>query len=213
MAKSSESFKRGGARFKPQPRVLVLCEDSKSALNYLQDAARHFRSQAVVKVAHCGRTDPIGIVEEAIASRRNYEVTFCVIDRDSHESFDEALRRAREFRDSIKIIPSYPCYEFWLLLHFRFTRAPAVAVGVHSAGARMAAALRAEDGMAAYEKGSSHSVFHQLLGRLEVARGNATRAHAAALAELEMNPSTELHLLITELERLGEPVPVPVLGE
>ena len=205
MAKSSESFRRSGARFKPQPRVLVLCEDSKSALNYLHDAARHFRSHAVVKVAHCGRTDPIGIVEEAIGSRHNFEVTFCVIDRDSHESFDQALLRAQEFGGSIKVVPSYPCYEFWLLLHFRFTRSPITAVGAQSSGARMSAVLRSEEGMDDYDKGSSKSVFDDLLDRLPVARINAARVLVAALAEQELNPSTEFHVLIDVLEKLGLP--------
>lgn len=183
----------------------MLCEDTKSALNYLQDAARRFRSHAVVKIAHCGRTDPIGIVEEAIASRRNFDMTFCVIDRDSHESFDNALLRAAEFGDSITVLPSYPCYEYWLLLHYRFTRAPVASVGAQSAGTRMAAALRAEDGMAAYEKGSSNSIFDRLLDRLPIATVNAVRALDAATAEQEMNPSTKLHLLILEFQRLGVP--------
>ncbi len=190
----------------------MLCEDTKSALNYLQGAARHFRSHAVVKIAHCGRTDPIGIVEEAIASRRNFEFTFCVIDRDTHESFEDALLRAAEFGDTIKVLPSYPCYEYWLLLHYKFTRAPVASVGAQSAGTRMAAALRAEDGMAEYEKGSSNSVFDRLLDRLPAAKVNAARALDAAIAEQEMNPSTELHLLILEFERLGVPTRVAAPG-
>ena len=190
----------------------MLCEDSKSSLNYLQDAARHFRSHAVVKIAHCGRTDPIGIVEEAIASRRNFEITFCVIDRDSHESFEAALLRSAEFGDSIKVLPSYPCYEYWLLLHFRFTRAPVASVGAQSAGMRMAAELRAENAMAEYDKGSSESLFNVLLDRLPMARVNAARALDAAIAEQEMNPSTKLHLLLAEFEKLGVPIPVAVPG-
>ena len=190
----------------------MLCEDTKSALNYLQDAARHFRSHAVVKIAHCGRTDPVGIIVEAIASRRNFEVTYCVIDRDSHESFEDALLRASAFGDSIKVLPSYPCYEYWLLLHHRFTRAPVTSVGAQSAGTRMAAALRAEPGMAGYEKGSSNSVFDRLLDRLPIARINAARSLDAAIAEHEMNPSTELHLLISEFERLGVPTLVAAPG-
>ena len=109
MAKPAASFKRGVARFKPQPRVLVLCEDAKSALNYLVDAARHFRSYAVVKVAHCGKTDPIGIVEEAIRVRNSFDKIFCVIDRDSHESFEAALNRSHQFSKNVSIVRSYPC--------------------------------------------------------------------------------------------------------
>jgi hypothetical protein len=205
MAKSSHSFRRGGARFKPQPRVLILCEDSKSALSYLQDASRHFRSHVVVQIAHCGRTDPLGIVEEAIAQRKDFEVIYCVIDRDDHESFESAMVRSRDFVGKIKVVASYPCYEFWLLLHFRFTRAPVRAAGGQSAGARMLAALRAEPGMQQYAKGSVTSVFEQLLHRLPTAMTHAAQALAGAQVDQEPNPSTELHFLISELERLGLP--------
>ena len=78
-------------------------------------------------------------------------------------------------------------------------------VGAQSAETRMAAALRAEDGMAAYEKGSSNSIFDRLLDRLPIATVNAVRALDAATAEQEMNPSTKLHLLILEFQRLGVP--------
>lgn len=205
MAKSARSFRRSGARFVPQPRVLVLCEDSKSALTYLRDAARHFRSHALVKVAHCGRTDPIGIVEAAIDSRHSFEVIFCVIDRDSHDSFDQALLRAKEFGGAIRVVASYPCYEFWLVLHFRFTRAPINAAGAQSSGARMISLLRSEEGMGGYDKGSSRSVFDELLNRLPTARTNSARVLEAAHAEQEMNPSTEFHVLIDEFEKLGTP--------
>ena len=206
MGRPASSFRRVAPRFNPQPRVLVLCEDERSALSYLNDAARHFRSYALVKIAHCGRTDPLGIINEAIKTRGSFDRVFCVIDRDSHESFKAALNRASAFRQSIRIFPSYPCYEFWLLLHFRFTRSPVVAAGAQSAGARMASELRTQEGMAGYDKGSATSVFGQLLPRLPDARANAARALAAAKSEQEMNPSTEMHLLIDELERLGAPM-------
>ena len=202
MGKSAASFKRGPARFKTQPRVLVLCEDAKSALNYLVDAARHFRAFAEIKVAHCGRTDPIGIVEEA-AKQKDFDTVFCVVDRDEHESFDAAFALASG-HPKIKFICSYPCYEFWLYLHTRYSRAGMRSVGGQSAGARMASALREQPGFENYDKGAAVSVFDQLLDRLPAARVNAARALAEALADGEMNPSTRLHLLIDAIEELGK---------
>jgi RloB-like protein len=208
VGKSSDSFGRAAAKFKPQPRVLVLCEDSKSALNYLVEASRHFRSNTIVKVAHVGRTDPLGIVEEAISNpnRKKFDKVYCVIDRDAHESFDTAIKRAKQHKDFVQIVSSYPCYEFWLFLHFKFTRAPINAVGNRSAGARMAKMLRAQPGMAGYEKGLAASVFSQLIDRLPIARRNAARTQKAAIDEQQMNPSTEMDVLIDALERLGTPL-------
>jgi RloB-like protein len=173
VGKSSDSFGRAAAKFKPQPRVLVLCEDSKSALNYLVEASRHFRSHTIVKVAHGGRTDPLGIVEEAIWSlkREKFEKIYCVIDRDAHETFDAA--------------------------------------GNQSSGARMTKKLRAQPGMSSYEKGSLTFVFDQLFDRLPSAKKNAVRAREAAIEDQEMNPSTDMDLLIDELDRLGTPLLVP----
>jgi hypothetical protein len=94
VARKASSFGRPGARFKPQPQVLILCEDSKSCLDYLADAARHFR--AFVDIAHCGRTDPIGIVNEGITKLRQYDEVYCAIDRDSHESFSAAQAAAKD---------------------------------------------------------------------------------------------------------------------
>ena len=206
MSKSSTSFARAPARFKPQPRVLILCEDTKSSLDYLVDAAHHFRSYAQVRIAHCGKTDPEGIVDEAVNKRGNFDKIFCVIDRDNHETFDAAVDRPQSFHPDIELVPSYPCYEFWLLLHFRFTRGPVNSVGTQSAGARMASELRAQPTMDKDDKGSTSSIFKQLFDRLPVARSNAARALAAAFTDAEMNPSTRMHLLIDEMERLGSPI-------
>jgi hypothetical protein len=201
VARKTSSFRRPVARYKPQPRVLILCEDSKSCLDYLADAARHFRASAEVEIAHCGRTDPIGIVNEAITRLRQYDEVYCAIDRDNHESFSVAEAAAQEF--AIRLIASFPCYEFWLLLHFRSTRAPHQSVGALSAGDRMVRTLRNEQGMQDYAKGAATGLFESLRTRLPAARTRAAATLAAALAEGEMNPSTRIHELIALFEKLG----------
>lgn len=94
MARNTSRFDRKKPSFKQQARVLVLCEDTKSSLIYLQDAARYFRSYAEVGIAHCGKNDPLNIVKEAIQRRRVYDKVYCAIDRDHHEGFDAALALA-----------------------------------------------------------------------------------------------------------------------
>jgi len=48
MARKSSPFERKKSSLKQQPLVLIICEDTKSSLQYLKDAARHFR--AIVEV-------------------------------------------------------------------------------------------------------------------------------------------------------------------
>ena len=108
MGRSANSFSRGAARYKAQPTVLVICEDSKSSRRYLEDATVHFRVHVKVQITHIGRTDPKGIVTAAIERTKQYDKVFCAIDRDTHESFDEALAMVAH-NEKVVVIPSYPC--------------------------------------------------------------------------------------------------------
>ncbi|CAN5687518.1 hypothetical protein BH09PSE5_BH09PSE5_11620 [soil metagenome] len=192
MARTASSFARRPARFKPQPRILILCEDAKSCRIYLMEDAQHFRCHVDVVIAHAGRTDPRGIVEEGKKRHGDYEAVYCAIDRDTHETFDEAVRSASE-SPAIDLIVSHPCYEFWLLLHFRKTRSPFACSGNYSAADNVGRVSRMEPGMDAYAKGKAEGLFEALLAKLPEARSRAQQILVEALDEEEMNPSTRLH--------------------
>ncbi len=64
----------------------------------------------------------------------------------------------------IKVIASYPCFEFWLLLHFGFNRKPFRAVGKCSPGDLVAKSLREKPNMDKYAKGEDINYFAKLLG-------------------------------------------------
>lgn len=208
MPHRSSQFDRKGPRYKAQPRVLILCEDTKSSRYYLQEAAIYFRSHALVEISHSGKNDPLSIVQAAIRRKLQYEVVYCAIDRDSHEKFHEAVHLASTTGGRVRVIASYPCYEFWLLLHFRYTRRPYVGIGKQSAADLVLKDLKKEVGMHNYEKGTSVSPFHLLLEHLPRARDHATRAMAQSIADQSANPSTMLHELIKQLEQLGSPQPI-----
>lgn len=204
---ATSNFKRANPRFKPQPTVLVICEDSKSGKRYLQDATLHFRVNVTVEVTHCGHTDPIGIFNEAVSRQNKFDEIYCVIDRDAHPSFDNAIQSAKN-TNKIKVIASYPCFEFWLLLHFGYTRKSYTAVGKLSAGDRLNQDLRAKLGMEDYDKGQARSPFNQLLDQFDTARSISKSVLDAALAESDPNPSTQLHELMDIFEQLSKPQPL-----
>lgn len=204
MGRQASSFARRPAKFKPQPRILVICEDKKSCRTYLLEAAQHFRCHADVEIAHVGRTDPRGIVAEAKRRRGDYDQVYCAVDRDTHETFEEAVRDAATV-PAVDLVVSYPCYEFWLLLHFRTTRSPFARSGNHSAADNVATALRREEGMGTYDKGDAEGLFEALRARFPAARIRAQQVLAEAMNDSEMNPSTRLHELIDVFESLGKP--------
>jgi hypothetical protein len=207
MARDAGSFRRGGHKYKPEPTILVLCEDTKSSKNYLEDARLHFRIQVSVEISHCGNTDPLGIVREAVYRARKYDRIYCAIDRDRHPSFDAALSLAAGWAN-VDVIASHPCFEFWLLLHFGYTRHPYAEEGDRSPADVLVRDLRRKEGLTDYEKGRKTTPFKALLGeRFALARRLAPRILAEALASNEPNPSTELHLLIDKFEGLSNPTP------
>ncbi|TFB42548.1 RloB family protein [Pseudomonas sp. F01002] len=208
MARSIRLFDRKAPRFKPQPKVLILCEDSKSGKRYLEEAAFHFRAKAQVEISHCGVTHPSGIVETAIARQKCFDKVFCALDRDTHLCFERAINLARP-HPKIKVIASYPCFEFWLLLHFGFNRKPFRAVGKHSPGDLLAKSLREKPNMDKYEKGEDTNYFAQLLGEpFQRARDLAPKIIEDVAISGEPNPSTEIHLLMDEFEILSKPLPI-----
>ncbi|WP_426318850.1 RloB family protein [Pseudoduganella sp. R-43] len=204
MGRTAKSYNRSKPRFKPQPTVLVICEDSKSGKRYIEDATKHYRVNVKVLVMHAGRTDPKGIVEEALRQAKHYDQVFCAIDRDTHETFDEALRLARGSA-KIDVIASYPCIEFWYLLHFGFNRRGYVRAGAKSPGECAIDDLRRCRNMEGYAKGAGLSVFDGLQPLLEGAIITSERVLQQAVAENEFNPSTRMHVLMKHFQLLSTP--------
>lgn len=205
MARSTSRFDRKKPSLKQQARILVICEDTKSSRIYLEDATRHFRAQAEIDIVHSGKNDPLNIVAEAVRRRRDFDKIYCVIDRDSHEGFDQALRLANANAAQVVVIASYPCYEYWLLLHFCKTSKPYAPAGKNSSGELLIKDLRKKDGMADYAKGDSKSIFDSLVLMLPTARRHATERMVEAIDDGSLDPSTRLHELIDLFEELGKP--------
>lgn len=207
MARAPVKFQRVSRGFAPQPTVLVICEDSKSGKRYLEDATRHFRVNVTVEVSHCGHTDPLGIVADAVARQRGFDKVFCVIDRDTHPNFDQALALAA-MHQKLTIIASYPCFEFWYLLHFRYTSRTYVTAGDRSPGQQVVRALRICPNMEGYDKGGDVNLFEELLPLLADAQRNSERLLAESIQANQPDPSTTVHKLIAEFQILTVPQPI-----
>ncbi|HEY4293408.1 RloB domain-containing protein [Luteibacter sp.] len=201
MARTGNSFNRSKPNRAPRPTVLIICEDTKSSRNYLEDAAIHFRVHAKVEVTHCGKTDPKGIVEEALRRRSRFDKVFCVVDRDTHPGWDEAMRLAKG-QEGLEVISSFPCFEFWLILHFNGNRKPYAAEGNKSPADCCVSDLKKCESMQDYDKGKVGRIFQSLVGRLDNATKRSKGILEDAKATNEFNPSTRLHELILFFDAL-----------
>ena len=188
----------------PYDRVLIVCEGSKTEPKYFQGLVdRHRLSTANIVVTGIGEA-PTQIVQRAKELRQKeqslgekYDSVYCVFDRDEHSSFDQACAVANE--SNLKLARSWPCFEFWLLLHFRFTRAPYTRSGRRSPAENCIHDLRIK--LPAYNK-AMRGIFADLECYLEDAKKNARLALADAVTTNECNPSTEIHELVCYLQSL-----------
>jgi RloB-like protein len=200
---TNKTFARKPPSKKPETTMLILCEDSKSALVYLKKAKSNY-GLSNITVKH-EDTCPEKAVKFAVKNKRQYDEIYCCIDggdEHGHGNFDAALELAKS-EENIHIIASYPCFEFWLLLHFQKTR-KGYAKGKIGSKA-VIADLKKEEDMTSYDKTSENTkgLFKQLGNKkLDEAIANAKWAEQEAKKDNNKNPSTGLYILLEKFKTL-----------
>jgi len=63
-------------------------------------------------------SDPMGLINEAIENKFNYDEIWVVYDKDGYTKHKEAFEKLNEHKDKIKLIFSSIAFETWVLLHF-----------------------------------------------------------------------------------------------
>lgn len=218
--KTAKKLSRRAATIAPKRRVLIVTEGEVTEIQYFEE----FKSTlglVNVDLDICGRecdSSPTAVVRYAIAraeteglySKGGYNNVYCVIDRDDHQDFHKALSeiaaankpRSSFKGESIVAVVSYPCFEYWLLLHFGFSRSPFSASNGKTAAEAVTAELKKHPPFSGYVKSLTKEMLVKLYEEKDVAVANAIKSSADAIATGEMNPSTAVHELLQDLEAL-----------
>lgn len=197
------------------PRFLIVCEGQKTEPYYFSEFCEHhwLRTPRVrISPGEYG-SSPGGVVryavdlydEDAKLGPDRYDSVFCVIDRDTHSTYDAAVNRIEELNAEGKpfvAIPSIPCFEYWLLLHFTYTRQPFHATGKKSICEAVIRELRKQSGFRGYDKGQK-GIYIRLKEQTATAIKHAQRAEEDARKIGEDNPTTRIHKLVIELQDLA----------
>ncbi|MBB5022534.1 RloB family protein [Desulfurispira natronophila] len=201
--KTGRQLARNSPKQPPATKILIVSEGSNTEPQYFKDAKKVYRLHAVVVDDRAGSA-PVSVYRRAkdlseYAKNKGdaYDTVFCVIDKDEHAGYQDALERMR--MSGFKAITSVPCFEYWLLLHFTFTTKPIARTQKKSPGD--VAEKQLKEKMPHYRKGMS-GVFSELEDRLPTAINNAQRAHDAAKSGRTDNPSTRVHELVCYLQEL-----------
>lgn len=112
-------------------RFLVYCEGRETEPTYFRGLIQFLRSQLIEIEIGDEQKDPKGLVELAKAKRDQakraakrekddsllYDEVWCVFDVDRHTRLPDAVQQAAAC--SISLAISNPCFELWILIHFR----------------------------------------------------------------------------------------------
>lgn len=195
-------------------RYLIVCEGTKTEPNYLNEMLDHYRiPKSLVFVTPSDASSPDRIVECAKtlyeankeSNSDDYDQVFCVFDRDQHSTYDQALQNIEELKKRKKpfnAITSEPCFEYWLLLHFTYTRQPFKETSSRSSCDIVVHELKKYPDFTDYEKGRK-GIFTVVQAKIKTAIKHAQLAKNDAAQTGENNPSTDIHDLVLAIQKLA----------
>jgi len=114
-------------------KTLLIVGEGITEYNYFNDLRRCLRHKGINIIVEKSRgSAPINVVDCAIryaGKSSGIDYVFCVIDRDEHKSYQEAIDKIASYKSprtakskpKFDCIMSVPCFEFWILLHFIFS--------------------------------------------------------------------------------------------
>jgi hypothetical protein len=203
---------RALARRKPKrppfDRVLIVTEGCKTEFLYFEDIRKQRRiSSAHFDVLHSKfGTEPLQIVDFAhkqFLQSKEFECVFAVFDRDTHGTYFDALARVRVLDKKLRndagkfvrffAVPSVPCFELWLLLHFQDQFAP-----LHHSEAIQ----RLKQFIPTYNKGATYALTEP---KIEEAIKRAANLRRQYTADSGTDPYTDVDTLVARLRAIRLP--------
>lgn len=185
-------------------RILIVCEGKKTEPNYFDDIRQALKlPKAEVRVIHSeAGTEPRQIVdyaEKAFCEDPSFDVVYAVFDRDEHKTYHDALKRAaqldqalrNDFKKKIRFhaVPTVPCFEMWILLHFDDVKA---FTDRHEVIRRLGEHIKD------YAKGQ-RGVFGLTVDKLPTATRRAAKLREEFNAEAGTDPYTTVDELVAKL--------------
>lgn len=186
------TLRRRPAHREPLPPVLVVCGARNTEPAYLKGLLASVDNRAVdVKIKVCDK-DPVSVVRHTVTERDkagdHYQQAWCVLDVDDFAHLDEALRLAET--ENVEVALSNPCFELWLLLHFRDHQA--AITGYQQAKSHL---VRHHPN---YSKAAREFAFAHYRGRWQYAVERA-RKLAKQGEEAKVNPSSGMWRLVRKI--------------
>ena len=203
--RSAQELSRQKAKRSPYELMHIICE-GQTEYGYIKTLIQFYRlNTANVTVSTGQGSAPISIIEEGFElakSQSGIDRIIFVFDRDNHESYGRAINHVASHKHSrndkskplYDIITSTPCFEIWLLLHFRLTTKVYNKSGNKTPADHLITDLR--QNITHYQKTGVGQWFEQVQPLIETAIKNSMLLAAHNKKANSTNPSTNFHELI-----------------
>lgn len=195
--REDKDLQRRQAKRNPYKKVLIVCEGIKTEANYFKGLKDKYRLNTV-EIQGKG-INPTGIIqlakkrfEQAINSGDPFDKVFCVFDKDIHSDYEQALSTLGKMK-SFEAIYSVPAFEYWLLLHFKYSTKP------YNGADEIVRDLTKY--LPGYTK-EQQDIFNDLQEKLETAKENARRSLKQAKQNRSDTPTTHVHELVEYLQNI-----------
>ncbi len=191
-------------------RILILCEDKKSALYYLNSfkTDENYKRNLLtvnVEIYQPHNFSPLGLVKEAKKRQKEAEEEnnpfnkiWIVLDKDGHANLKHALDLVNQTKNMYYAL-SIICFEYWILLHFEKTAKS------FETGDKIIQYIKSKH-LPNYKKGTN--VFYQIIDKTNFAIKNGKWIEKQVTSTLDSNNNitsvgayTNIHILVSELIR------------
>ena len=142
--------------------------------------------------------------------KHEYDLVFCVIDKDAHAHYANAISHASSFtpKNILFVINSIPCFELWLLLHYKYTTKP-FSRTLNSSICEALIKSELKVFLPNYEKNISNLsdeelsyIFKEDTIKTAIERAERLLSHCHSAAT--DNPSTKIHELVLKLQEIKD---------
>ncbi len=178
---------------KEKSKIIIATEDKESSPNYFKEVIKYFNiCQRDVKIilaspkGESGKSNPTNVYKRAKSEYLKDDIVYIVVDKDNHKDFDKVKNDTLK-KANWNFIPSVPCFEYWLLLHYKTTDKPFKSSEVTTELSK----LIKEDKQIKYHKNIDMSIF---MDKIDTAVRNSKNYKESN------NPSTKVHEVIEKLQ-------------
>ena len=201
------SKKQRGKYTRKRKRVILIATEgkNKTETTYFSEFNSLF-AEVIIVFANGNSTDPVKIVQDAINTAKNRGIDhdegdkmFAVFDTDFSKTKQIEEARTLAQKNNIELILSNPCFEIWILLHFRLS--------THSFGSNREVLNELINRWPKYQKNIES--FEDIFDRLEIAIENSKKLNqfhedkGSRLQTEWRNPSTDVNKLVEIINESG----------